>query len=385
MISLYQVFGGCKGFFDNMTDKRIALQNYREIINLYDISVSYSLDDKNWDRFLQETSAGHHVQSTMWASLKQMQKWECVRVIMSKDNQILAGAQLLVKHVGFFGKVAYLPQGPVIRDGAQIDYTQILQMVDLSLKEGGISVVFITPPRNAEGLCDYLESQGIVPHDIPLFPRATTMIDLEPDLDTILSNMKSKTRYNVRYGKKKGVEIVEVGRDKLPIFHKMLSQTGERNDFVPSSLNYFEAMHDLFSENDHFRLIFAEHEGEIISSILLIAFGDTVLYKRGGWSGEKGNLRPNEALHWDAIEWSKAHGYRYYDFEGIQEDVARAALRGEDIPNSALNTYSRFKLGFGGDVLILPKTYVYSRNPLFKWIGNQKKIVELGVKLASSL
>ena len=40
---------------------------------------------------------------------------------------------------------------------------------------------------------------------------------------------------------------------------------------------------------------------EPVSAMLAIPFGDTVVYKRGAWTGEHGALRPNEALHWAAI------------------------------------------------------------------------------------
>ena len=200
--------------------------------------------------------------------------------------------------------------------------------------------------------------------DFPVTPDATVWIDLSPDSDQIMKNMKSKTRYNIRYAKRNDMEVFVGGKSDVPKFYELMSATAERQGFSSPPVEYFEYMYDLFDANNHIRLLFAKHEEMIVSSIMLIAFGETVIYKRGGWSGEKGNLRPNELLHWTAIQWAKEQGYRYYDFEGIGYETATAVLNGEPIPDEAMNTPARFKIGFGGEVKLLPRTYCVIPNPL---------------------
>ena len=82
-----------------------------------------------------------------------------------------------------------------------------------------------------------------------------------------------------------------------------------------------------------------------------------VQQKKGGWLGEHRDRHPNEALHWAAIQWAKAHGYRYYDFEGIDPAAAELALRGVPLPEPMRQSVARFKLGFGGEVRLLPRSY----------------------------
>jgi lipid II:glycine glycyltransferase (peptidoglycan interpeptide bridge formation enzyme) len=88
----------------------------------------------------------------------------------------------------------------------------------------------------------------------------------------------------------------------------------------------------------------------------VIAFGDTVSYKRGAWSGDQGQRHPNELLHWTAMRWAKQQGYRYYDFEGI--DTAW--------PSGGTRSVSSFKLGFGGDVVQSPGPYELVTNPMLR-------------------
>ena len=79
------------------------------------------------------------------------------------------------------------------------------------------------------------------------------------------------------------------------------------------------------------RLIASDEDGPV-SVILIVGFGPSVVYKRGGWSGRAGSSRPNELLHWSAMLWAKEQGYRTYDLDGIDPAVARMVMNGEPIP-----------------------------------------------------
>ena len=88
---------------------------------------------------------------------------------------------------------------------------------------------------------------------------------------------------------------------------------------------------------------------------MLIAFGDTVLYKIGGWRDVEGAPPgANELMHWTGITWAHHAGYRHYDFEGIPLHVAQAIRNGD---TTTAQGVAFFKLGFGGDAVIYPGTY----------------------------
>jgi len=80
-----------------------------------------------------------------------------------------------------------------------------------------------------------------------------------------------------------------------------------------------------------------------------------VLYKIGGWRDIEGSPPGvNELMHWAGISWAHATGHRYYDFEGIPLDIARALRHGERAEPEGV---AFFKLGFGGEPVIYPGTY----------------------------
>ena len=77
-----------------------------------------------------------------------------------------------------------------------------------------------------------------------------------------------------------------------------------------------------------------------------------------------------EIMHWTAIEWAKSQGYRFYNFEGVDRTAAEVLLRGEPLPDSLNQSVTRFKVGFGGQVKLLPGVYLSVYNPLLRWTCN---------------
>jgi hypothetical protein len=203
-------------------------------------------------------------------------------------------------------------------------------------------------------------------------PIATLLVDLSKDEDRLLAGMKSRTRYNIRLAERRGVNVRRGGERDLATFYRLLTMTGQRQRFPVPPQEYFRDMLRIMVPRGHASLFIAEFAGEPLSAALLIAFGGMVSYKRGGWSGEQGNLHPNELLHWTAIRWAKREGYRYYDFEGVDlpAHVPGAHL---DPAASRVRSVSAFKTGFGGDLVLLPQAYELVDNPVLRrgydWVG----------------
>lgn len=336
----------------------------------FEFSVSTEAADPAWDEFLHETPHGYHTQSSSWGQLKTLHNWKPLRLIARKDGQIVAGIQILLKSLPVFGSIGYACRGPVFRthDDGELQKQFVAQLHQLS-RSHRILVLFVEPARDDDDFVQHLLQSGFRLNQPNISLNATVLIDLEPGLDEIMGRLKKRKRYSIRYGQRNGICIREGhGNGDVALFYRLLSATAERQGFPPFSLEYFEKMHELFEPNGHLRILFAEHDNEALSAVLLIPYGDSVSAKHGGWTGEKGNLRPNEALEWAAIEWSKAQGYRYYDLEGIDRSAAIAVLAGEALPDEVADTFSDYKLSYGGQVKLLPQTYSYIRNPLIAWL-----------------
>ncbi len=332
----------------------------------FQMRVSRETDDPTWDAFLGNTSGGDHVQTSLWAQVKELLGWQAVRLVVQRGDRIAAGAQILVRAVPVLGAIGYVPRGPLFASDdpalAQLLFAELRRIA----KSHRIQFLAVQPPNNAETFARLLPDQGFRPASFELVPTATVLIDLEKDLDSILADMSRKTRYNVRVGERKGISIREGTENDLPTYYRMVVATSQRQGFAPHPEEYFKEMWRVFNPHGYFKLFLAEYEGEAVSAQLVIPFGDTVINKLSVWSGSHGDRRPNEALQWAAIQWAKANGYRYYDLEGIEREAAKAALHNDALPDEFKQTVTSYKLGFGGEVTLLPGVYTYLYNPVLR-------------------
>jgi lipid II:glycine glycyltransferase (peptidoglycan interpeptide bridge formation enzyme) len=328
--------------------------------------VSREAVDREWDAFLAATPGGHHVQTSMWARLKAALGWSAVRLIVKDGGEIIGGAQMLLREYGRRLRIGYVPKGPIFFPGNQHVAARFMRAFREQVRAENLRCV-IVQPANETAPISALQACHYRPVRLATFLQATTVIDLSQPLDDILRRMRPKTRKSIRQSQQRGVRVRRGSEEDLDTFFGLFSATSNRQGFQDYSRSYFERLWKLFGAGGHVQLFVAEVEGKPVSAALRMAFGETVICKKRGWSGEFGNLRPNEALEWAAIQWAKDAGYRYYDFEGLPRRTAEAVLCGEPLPEENVQSPASYKLGYGGDVRILPETLAYFSNPLIRW------------------
>jgi len=336
----------------------------------YQVRLADAIADPEWDAFLSEVPGGHHVQTGLWAQVKATLGWRVKRLVATQGERIVGGAQILIRTLPIVGSVGYVSKGPLLASHDPHLMALVIDGLKQMARAYRIQNLAVLPPDNGQTLARELPRRGFRPSAHELGVTATVRLDLTSDLDAILSQMKSKTRYNIRLGLRQGITVREGSEPDLPTFYQSLLATGQRQSFMPYAQAYFSEMWRALAPHGYIRLFVAEHKGQVLSTLLAIPFGDTVIYKKGTWCGRHKHLHPNEVVHWAAIQWAKAQGYRYYDLEGIDRQAATRLLAGEPLSTSMLKTTTRFKLGFGGQVRLLPTTYDYVYNPLLRWSYN---------------
>ena len=331
------------------------------------IEIRETLEDRDWDRFLAQTEGGHHVQTSLWARVQAQFGWRPVRVLVYEGASLVAGVQILTRSFGVAGSIGNAIRGPVLaRNDATLARRVVEPLADV-VKERRIRHLIMQPAAGMGLLEAPLVAQGFRPSSMVSILPATVIVDLSADPERLLAGMHSKTRYNIRLGERKGLTVREGTADDLGTFYRLLVATSERQGFTTDSQAYFETLWDVFAPEGHIKLFLAEYDGEAVSAFLYIGFGDTLVYKRGAWSGQHGSKHPNELLHWKVMGWAKEQGYRQYDFDGITLPVAQAAIAGQPLPPELRKTVAAFKLGFGGKVVQLPPVYEQIRNPVLRW------------------
>jgi lipid II:glycine glycyltransferase (peptidoglycan interpeptide bridge formation enzyme) len=313
--------------------------------------------DDEWDAVV-EAAGARHAQTAAWGRVKAATDWRAERVEVRRDGRIVAGAQVLSRRLPVLGRLGYLDGGPVVVDPFAAD--AVADAVVAQCRRARIRNLVVDLPEGAEAMVDPLRRRGFVPSQVKTALAATLVVDLTQSEEEILAAMRSSTRRNIRKGERAGTVVRRGGPDDLPVVAELFGATADRQGFIAADERYLRTLYDELDPRGQCVLMIAEAEGAPVSAMLGIVFGDRIVYKRGGWSGTHGDARPNEVMHWAAMQWAKAAGLRRYDFDGIEPAVARAIAHGTQGPEPTHVT--RFKLGFGGEVVLLPDSLAYLPN-----------------------
>jgi peptidoglycan pentaglycine glycine transferase (the first glycine) len=333
-----------------------------------DFLLSRSLTDPQWDAFLASTPAGQFEQTSAWAKAKSIYGWRPIRLTVHQDGQLLGGAQILCRRLPLFGKIGYVSKGPVLGPSCQPEMVhRLLSDLHRIARQERILFLLAQPPDDGHALEGLLSNSGFRVDDTVGMITATTKIDLRPDVDAIFKNMESSNRKFIRRGQRAGVQVREGARGDIDLFFHLMSQSCRHQGVAPnpSVPDFIRALWGAFEPSGHVKLLFAEYKGAIVSGLFLIPFGDTVRAWKMGWSGGHPEVRPNQFLHWEAMQWAKNAGYSYFDFLGINRRIAEAILAGEGLYDVA-DGPAIFKLMFGGEVVLLPRAYACIPNPVLR-------------------
>lgn len=330
-----------------------------------------ALQQEKWDAFVTGHPSGHFLQSWGWGELKAGATWKPLRLILwdALEQRMVAAAQVLQRTAPHLpprlGHLAYLPRGPVLdwqactASGESLAQLFLLQLRHFLRRQGALALQIEpdleagTPAGQAALAC--LKELGFRETQ-PIQPLRTIALDLRPDEETLLAQMKEKWRYNVRLAARKGVEIrVAQTREELLAWYTLLQTTGERDQFGVHTFDYYWRAWDLFVPRQQARLFLAYAGSELLAGIFVSQQAREAIYLYGASSNARRNLMPNYLLQWEAIRWARQAGAHSYDFWGIPPtDEAGEAMAG----------VYRFKSGWGGRVVSFIGNYEYAYHPL---------------------
>ena len=297
-------------------------------------------DKKQLNDFVGSKPHAQFLQSFEWGEFQKEVSGIIWRIGAIEDKgQLIASAKLVKKQLPMGKSYFYCGRGPVIGDTkrvAVISNELFKTIKDLAVDE---SVMFL----RFEPVDEFKISDFPFPifQTIDVQPSQTLILDLTKSEDEILQAMHQKTRYNIRLAEKKGVKIVEAGADRFEEFWQLLTSTGDRDNFNLHGRSYYQAM--LKTDSSFVKLLFAEYQGKPLAGNLVVFFGDTATYIHGGSSNENREVMAPYAMQWQTIKLAKQAGYKYYDFHGIDENKWPGV--------------TRFKMGFGGQVVKYPGTF----------------------------
>jgi peptidoglycan pentaglycine glycine transferase (the first glycine) len=309
-------------------------------------------DPSSWNDFVSSVPHAHFQQSWEWGAFAPCLGGKAVRVAAVEGETVRGAMQIFVNPLSRTRRTQlYVPRGPALSTpaaeilGPLLDGARALGFEERAL---GLKIESNAPACHAEWEYN-LRVLSLKPSYPPTQPRSSWLLDISADPDSILAGMKQKTRYNIRLGSKRGVEVREGSAADLEEFYALYRETAARDGFHIHPLPLYRNMFGLFWDSGRFCLLLARFHGKLIGAVTLLRFGATCWYLQGASSGEHRNLMATYVLQWEAIRWAREAGCTLYDFRAVP-----------DILDEGQDMYGvyRFKEGFGGYHYTTLPTYV---------------------------
>jgi peptidoglycan pentaglycine glycine transferase (the first glycine) len=313
---------------------------------------------EEWDGLIGSLS-GSLLQSWDWGEFKRRHGWDPVRLAIVADDVPAIAAQVLFRSVGPFS-VAYVPRGPAGWNSASPTgvVTLSLALEELAARRRA-AILFLEPDVARAEPLPTSGNLSFAPSHVELQPRRTIKVRIDCSDDDLLAAMKSKTRYNVRLAKRRGVQVRVASPDEVTTFYELLEETSDRDAFGIHEIDYYADLLHVFDGRS--ALLIAEFEGEPAASIIVLANGDEAIYMFGASDRRHQRHMPTHLIQFEAMRWARERGCTTYDLWGIPADdePPPEAKDGNDSVNvrSGLWGVYRFKQGFGGETIAYPGVY----------------------------
>lgn len=301
------------------------------------------------------------------------------RFEIQDDSKTLGFFQIIKYPLPFGQSFLYIPHGPIIIHNAQhvTHDTEFLKgfkkiLTEIGKEENSIFVQFDFYSHNLNyrsvgDLGKYFHKISKHRYHSSYFqPKYEWIIDLNKTEEKLLGEMHPKTRYNIGLAKRRGIEIEIVSEnfDKYFYdFYKLLGETAKRDNFNLHPKIYYQNIWRNCDENKNSFLAIAKYNNKILAINLILLFGNTAYFTLGGSNSEHKNLMFSHLAQWEAVKEAKKRGFKFYSFGAVN--------------SKGFEGISRFKKGFGGELLeysdsydLILKPFLYKLYNLRKWVLN---------------
>lgn len=329
------------------------------------ISEIMDIVDEKCDIFKKTSPKEAFLQSEQWRKFQENFGKETFhidensKVLNCEKNRFWAN---IVSHnLPIVGKYFYIPRGPIfdVQNKENLECLEgvkvFLQYLIWMARENGAGWIRVDPQNEkffsliSEAVKKIFQDEKSVsikkaPHYMQ--PKEIFEINLEKSEAELLSEMKTKTRYNIRLAEKKGVKISHSSQSTiekyLNDFLRLNKEMAKRNGIVTHFDQYYRKMIESLSD-DMLKIYVAEFAGKIIAANLVLFFENSATYLHGASSDENREVMAPYLLQWKQIQDAKARGCGIYNFGGV-----KTINNGQGAKNNkkSWEGITRFKMGF---------------------------------------
>jgi lipid II:glycine glycyltransferase (peptidoglycan interpeptide bridge formation enzyme) len=294
-----------------------------------------------WDRLVKATPESGFMQTWAWSLFKEAEGQKVLRLGVFEKDTLCAGAIIYYVPSMIGASALELPHGPVLpwQEPAKAAkaFSMILKELEKIAQEVGAPMARIEPFMRAP-LPAYIGKVIRAPLD--LIPTPTLLVPIGGEDETILAQMTSKGRYNIKLAQKKGVEVGwSVDETALDDFYYLFELTFHKHDFAGEPRSFFQNMLLALRPDHGIRIYQARYKGMLLASAIAVFCGKRGTYLYGGNLPFLGSAMASYAIHWQMMKDARDAGCLEYDFYGIAP---------EGQPFHPYAKFSQFKSRFGG-------------------------------------
>lgn len=303
------------------------------------------LERTTWDA-LHRTAAAALQQDWAYGDAMQALGTRCLRAAVIHDERLVGIAQFLLRRIGGVAALALCSHGPVwSADLSATDREAACRVLKRSAPVRWPRAILLTP--DAVGA----DAAGVRRLIRVMTGHATVRIDLMQEIPAMRAGMHGKWRNRLAAAERSTLKVHKVGGKPGQyrwLLDRELAQRSEKR-YIALPDGFVEAYQVACGQTgrdgrtDAMLTLRADLGRDAVAGMLFLIHGEAATYQVG-WVGDAGrDLGAHNLLLGQGMQMLKAQGIRMLDLGGV--DTARGA------------GIARFKIGSGGEVMMLAGTY----------------------------
>lgn len=321
-----------------------------------DIRFATEPEIQDWDnRIVANPDGGNVFQGSLFAEQKKLGGWT-TRYVVAENISLT----ILEKKVFGLGAFWYIPKGPGVVTAVQLG--DLLPDLRKFAAKHGVFMMKLEPEiEKTDSALLALKELGLI-KTAPIQPNnSTVLIDLSPDLDTVLANLNQKGRHAIRRAERDGVTVekVDATDENCQIFYDLLTKTAEGQGFSASirPFEYHKKFWQRYAVAKQGQLFLAYFDGKVVAGAFVLLLGEKSTYKDGASMRVDGAYGVTHLVQWHVITWAKENRAKIHDLCGTPPS--------DQINNESHRWYGvgRFKTSFNKQVTDYIGAYDLVVNP----------------------
>jgi lipid II:glycine glycyltransferase (peptidoglycan interpeptide bridge formation enzyme) len=273
-------------------------------------------DATAWDDLISGHPYAHPLQCWGWGELKRPLGWQATHLAVFDGDRFRAGALLLTRRLGPLPvSLMYVPRGPVV---APDDVKALRALAQGLLRHARAqrSISCKVDPAWQEDTPHALREVGFRVSPDAIQATDSYTINLTQPEETLLANMRSKTRQYIRKAEREETVILrDTTGEHLDMCYALYQETARRAGFALRPRAYYDDLFRLFPARRQYLYVALRH-GTPLAFLWLVCAGRLAVELFGGMADSAQEWKSNYLLKWHAIRQMKSDGYQLYDLHG---------------------------------------------------------------------